>query len=108
MNYGSCGEFQIKAEPEYAAKVKMMAIIVNHADEIESALKSVDMPITRECREARSRLSKLIFELCQELDVPAIVAFGRKGGSNVAAAICNALAYGAADMLDPTARGWQG
>ena len=51
---------------------------------------------------------ELIFELCQELDVPAIVAFGRKGGSNVAAAICNALAYGAADMLDPTARGWQG
>lgn len=51
---------------------------------------------------------ELIFGLCRELDVPAIVAFGRKGGSNVAAAICNALLYGAADMLDPTARGWQG
>ena len=66
MNYGSCGEFQIKAEPEYAAKVKMMAIIVDRADEIESALKSVDMPITRECREARSRLSKLMDDKARE------------------------------------------
>ena len=47
-----------------------------------------------------------IFDLCQKLDVPAIVALGRKGGSNVAAAICNALIYRATDMLDPTQRGW--
>ena len=32
-------------------------------------------------------------ELIRELDVPYIVARGRKGGSNVAAAICNALLY---------------
>jgi precorrin-8X/cobalt-precorrin-8 methylmutase len=32
-------------------------------------------------------------ELILELDVPHIVARGRKGGSNVAAAICNALFY---------------
>ena len=32
-------------------------------------------------------------ELICELDVPYIVARGRKGGSNVAAAICNALLY---------------
>ena len=32
-------------------------------------------------------------ELILELDVPHIVARGRKGGSNVAAAICNALLY---------------
>lgn len=32
-------------------------------------------------------------ELICELDVPHIVARGRKGGSNVAAAICNALLY---------------
>ena len=38
---------------------------------------------------------------------PAIVAMGRKGGSNVAAAICNALLYSAAEMLDPAARGWR-
>jgi precorrin-8X/cobalt-precorrin-8 methylmutase len=28
-----------------------------------------------------------------ELDIPYIVAKGRKGGSNVAAAICNAMLY---------------
>ena len=38
---------------------------------------------------------------------PYIIARGRKGGSNVAAAICNALLYSAAEMLDPKARGWQ-
>jgi len=32
-------------------------------------------------------------ELIMETDVPYIVAKGRKGGSNVAAAICNALIY---------------
>lgn len=32
---------------------------------------------------------------------------GPQGGSNVAAAICNALVYSAAEMLDPAARGWQ-
>lgn len=44
---------------------------------------------------------------CKEYGIPAIVAMGRKGGSNVAAAICNALLYTAADTLDPSARGWQ-
>ena len=32
-------------------------------------------------------------ELILKTDVPMIVARGRKGGSNVAAAICNALLY---------------
>ncbi len=32
-------------------------------------------------------------ELIMEADVPYIIARGRKGGSNVAAAICNALIY---------------
>lgn len=36
-------------------------------------------------------------ELICELDVPHIVARGRKGGSNVAAAICNALLYRASN-----------
>ena len=48
-----------------------------------------------------------IFEICKEHDIPAIVAFGRKGGSNVAASICNALLYSAVDMVDPMKRGWQ-
>ncbi len=37
-------------------------------------------------------------ELIMETEIPYIVARGRKGGSNVAAAICNALLY----MLDET------
>ena len=48
-----------------------------------------------------------LFEVCTAHGVPAIVAMGRKGGSNVAAAICNALVYSAAGMLDPTDRGWK-
>ena len=39
-----------------------------------------------------------IWSLCRARDVPAIVAMGRKGGSTVAAAICNALLYQAAGM----------
>ena len=49
-----------------------------------------------------------LFAVCEQHGVPAIAAMGRKGGSNVAAAICNALVYSAAEMLDPTARGWRG
>lgn len=38
-----------------------------------------------------------IWRVCREFGVPAIAAMGRKGGSAVAAAICNALLYIAAD-----------
>ena len=51
---------------------------------------------------------KVLFAACERYGVPAIAAMGRKGGSNVAAAICNALIYSAAEMLDPSARGWNG
>lgn len=47
-----------------------------------------------------------LFAACKQYGVPAIAAMGRKGGSNVAAAVCNALLYTAAGMLDPSARGW--
>ncbi len=47
-----------------------------------------------------------IFETCRACGVPAIAAMGRKGGSSIAAAVCNALIYTAADMLDPGERGW--
>ena len=40
-------------------------------------------------------------ELIMETDVPCIVARGRKGGSNIAACICNALLY----MLDAERQG---
>lgn len=42
--------------------------------------------------------------VCESRGVPAIVALGRKGGSGVAAAICNALLYSAAGLLDPATR----
>ena len=50
---------------------------------------------------------QLLLSACEQYGVPAIVSLGRKGGSNVAAAICNALLYLAAGMLDPADRGWQ-
>ena len=49
-----------------------------------------------------------VLSACSSCGVPAIVAMGRKGGSNVAAAIMNALLYMATDTLDPGKRGWQG
>ena len=45
-----------------------------------------------------------ILALCEKLGVPAIVALGRKGGSGVAAAICNALLYDAAGLTEPEKR----
>lgn len=46
-----------------------------------------------------------VFAACEKYDVPCIAAMGRKGGSNVAAAICNALLYTALDAVDPARRG---
>lgn len=46
-----------------------------------------------------------LLAVCEKYGVPCIAAMGRKGGSNVAAAVCNALIYSAAGMLDPAARG---
>lgn len=43
--------------------------------------------------------------ICERHGVPAIVALGRKGGSNVAAAIVNALLYAAAELTEPEKRG---
>ncbi len=45
-----------------------------------------------------------VFEVCQRHDIPCIAAMGRKGGSNVAAAICNAILYTALDVVDPAKR----
>ena len=36
---------------------------------------------------------EVLFAACERYGVPAIAAMGRKGGSNVAAAICNAMLY---------------
>ena len=77
------------------------------ADQIEAGLRPalvIGVPVGFvNVVESKERL----FAVCQERGVPAIVAMGRKGGSTVAAAICNALVYSAAEMLDPRARGWK-
>ena len=49
---------------------------------------------------------EMVFAACEETGVPCIAAMGRKGGSSIAAAICNALIYSAAELLEPAARGW--
>ena len=78
------------------------------AEEIEAGLRPalvIGVPVGFvNVVESKERL----FAVCESHGVPAIVAMGRKGGSNVAAAICNALIYSAAEMLDPSARGWRG
>ena len=77
------------------------------ADEIENGLRPalvIGVPVGFvNVVESKEHL----FAVCEQYKVPAIVAFGRKGGSNAAAAVCNALLYSAAEMLDPKARGWQ-
>ena len=77
------------------------------AEEIENGLRPalvIGVPVGFvNVVESKARL----MAICMRYGVPAIAAMGRKGGSNVAAAICNALLYSAAEMLDPTARGWQ-
>ena len=77
------------------------------ADQIEAGLRPalvIGVPVGFvNVVESKERL----FAVCQEHGVPAIAAMGRKGGSTVAAAICNALVYSAAEMLDPRARGWK-
>lgn len=45
-----------------------------------------------------------VFEVCLRYDVPCIAAMGRKGGSNAAAAICNAILYTALDAVDLSER----
>jgi len=47
-----------------------------------------------------------LLAVCGKYHVPVIAARGRKGGSNVAAAICNALLYTAASLLEPDSRWW--
>ena len=77
------------------------------ADEIEAGLRPalvIGVPVGFvNVVESKERL----FAVCEAHGVPCIAAMGRKGGSTIAAAICNALIYSAAEMLDPTARGWK-
>lgn len=51
-----------------------------------------------------SESKERVFDACERLDVPCVAAMGRKGGSPVAAAICNALLYEAAGLEQPERR----
>ena len=59
MNYGTCGSFDIKAEPEYTSKIQMMSIVVSHVDEIETLFASIEMPATKEYNAADAELKTL-------------------------------------------------
>lgn len=100
-----------KAAQEYPGAVLAVGnaptALLAIAEEIEAGLRPalvIGVPVGFvNVVESKERL----FAVCTQHHVPAIVAMGRKGGSNVAAAVCNALLYQAAEMLDPKARGWQ-
>ena len=100
-----------KAAREYPGAVLAVGnaptALLTIAEEIEAGLRPalvIAVPVGFvNVEESKQRL----FSACTRYGVPAIAAMGRKGGSNVAAAICNALLYSAAEMLDPKARGWQ-
>lgn len=100
-----------KAAREYPGAVLAVGnaptALLTIAEEIEAGLRPalvIAVPVGFvNVVESKQRL----FAACTRYGVPAIAAMGRKGGSNVAAAICNALLYSAAEMLDPKARGWQ-
>lgn len=100
-----------KAAQEYPGAVLAVGnaptALLTIAEEIEAGLRPalvIAVPVGFvNVVESKQRL----FAACTRYGVPAIAAMGRKGGSNVAAAICNALLYSAAEMLDPKARGWQ-
>ena len=110
------GETRATVSMERAARLEgplVLAIgnaptaLLTIADQIEAGLRPalvIGVPVGFvNVVESKERL----FATCEAFGVPAIVAMGRKGGSNVAAAICNALLYSAAEMLDPAARGWR-
>lgn len=67
MNYGSCGSFNIKAEPEYASKVQMMSIVVSHADEIEALFASIEAPVAEEYIAANAELERLRTKRASEI-----------------------------------------
>ena len=80
--------------------------LLSLADQIEAGLRPalvIAVPVGFvNVTESKER----VFRVCTEQGVPCIAAMGRKGGSSIAAAICNALLYAACGMLDPKKRGW--
>ena len=68
MNYGSCGEFDVEEDREFAAKIQMMSIVVSNAKEIEAFLAGVSLPIAEEYRAAKSELDRLVRNKAREED----------------------------------------
>ena len=68
MNYGSCGEFDVEEDREFAAKIQMMSIVVSNAKEIEAFLAGVALPIAEEYRAAKSELDRLVRNKAREED----------------------------------------
>ena len=68
MNYGSCGEFDVEEDREFAAKIQMMSIVVSNAKEIEAFLAGIALPITKEYKDARFELNRLLDEKEKEED----------------------------------------
>ena len=60
MNYGSCGEFDVEEDREFAAKIQMMAVVVSNAEEIEAFLAGIALPVAAEYRAAKSELDRLV------------------------------------------------
>ncbi len=111
------GEVQCFIDHEEIEKIAKERGITRSAVSMEYAIKKIDKPIIfaignaptaliklYEIIKSKEYIPKLIIgvpvgfvnvveskELIMSLDIPYIVAKGRKGGSNVAAAICNAL-----------------
>ena len=77
------------------------------ADQIEAGLRPalvIGVPVGFvNVVESKERL----FATCKAFGVPRHRGHGPQGRQQRAAAICNALLYSAAEMLDPTARGWR-
>jgi len=107
------GSTRARASMEYAGKVHPHGVfasgnaptaLISLTEQIEEGLRPslvVGVPVgfvnVVESKE-------MLLEACEKHHVPAIIAMGRKGGSNVAAAIINALLYTAAGWLNPENR----
>ncbi|MCH4006016.1 MAG: precorrin-8X methylmutase [Eubacterium sp.] len=107
------GSTRARASMEYAGKLHPHAVfasgnaptaLISLTEQIEKGLRPslvVGVPVgfvnVVESKE-------MLLDACEHHHIPAVIAMGRKGGSNVAAAIINAMLYTAAGWLNPENR----
>ena len=77
--------------------------VSNKKENLVRAYEEIDKIVEKSDTLYEYDTSKII-TVCEKYGVPGIFAMGRKGGSNVAATICNALLYTAAGTVDPDKR----